>query len=50
MLHALLRPRFTIGSFPPYILSKVMEIGTILNNRVMALDSFKNFVSINPAL
>ena len=46
MLHALFRSRFTIGSLPPYFLVRLIEIDNILYNRVMALDSYQNFVSI----
>ena len=50
MLHALFRSRFTLGSLPPYFWVRLIEIDNILYNRVMALDSYQNFVSIYPTL
>ena len=42
---------FGLGSFRPYVLGRLIDIVRyIIYNRVMALDSCQNFVSIYPAL
>ena len=50
MLHALFRLRFTLGSLPPYFWVRLIEIDNLLYNRVMALNTYQNFVSIYPTL